>query len=376
MAGGGQPQGQSDNSMGILWILAAIFAAAAFIWIAFKKAIIEFYFHVKLYEIKFIGLFTNKLDDVQTTIVSTLNSDTSKLNFQDIVNVGQAVGSYLRYPFVVILFVMALIIYFSSSTRVFKRIYSMRDLVQAEKNNWPQIAPISHLDLVKTDINKGPWAMALNPMDFCKKNNLLEEFKRPAQEGMSRKEWSKVEVRLKRGQANKLFAIQLGPTWPGINRVPPHIKALFGAFAARLNGDGKGAAELFANINKSSLTKLDFTGAEALLKKHYNTKLVQKVVNSHAYLLTLMAEMLAAARSDGVQAPADFLWLKPVDRRLWYMLNTVGRQTPFCEVAGPFSHWTAEKEMGRPLLVPMVEEATNALEIALKEIVYIQDEKD
>lgn len=111
-------------------------------------------------------------------------------------------------------------------------------------------------------------------------------------------------------------------------------------------------------------------------KKHENTKLVQQIVQSHAYLLTVMAEMLEGARTDGVQAAADFLWLKPVDRRLWYMLNTVGRQTPFVEVAGPFAHWVAEKEMGRRLLVPMVEEATNALEIALKEIIYKPDEKE
>src|SRR5205085_1162620 len=126
--------------------------------------------------------------------------------------------------------------------------------------------------------------------------------RRPQKEGMSRKEWNKIEVMLKRGESNKIFAIQLGPLWPGINRVPPHIKALFAIFAARLNGDSKAALDLFAQINKSSATKLNFTGAEELCKKHYDTKLVQKIVDSHAYLLTLMAEMLEAARSDGVQA--------------------------------------------------------------------------
>ena len=114
-----------------------------------------------------------------------------------------------------------------------------------------------------------------------------------------------------------------------------------------------------------------------MLKKHrIRLNMVQKVIQSHAYVLTTMASMLEAAREDGVQASADFLWLKPLDRRMWYMLNTVGRQTPFAEVAGPFSHWTAEKEMGRKLLVPMVEEATNALDIALKEIIYRPDEKE
>ena len=87
-----------------------------------------------------------------------------------------------------------------------------------------------------------------------------------------------------------------------------------------------------------------------------------------------MASMLEEARQDGVQASADFLWLKPLDRRLWYTLNTVGRQTPFIEVAGIFAHWIAEKEAQRRLRVPMVEEATNAVELALKDVVYRPDE--
>ena len=129
-------------------------------------------------------------------------------------------------------------------------------------------------------------------------------------------------------------------------------------------------------IAESSNGKLNFSGTEALLQKHLNHKLVQKVIQEHAYELTTMASMLAAARLDGVQASADFLWLKPLDRRLWYTLNTIGRQTPFAEVAGIFAHWLAEKEAGRKLLVPIVDEATKALEIALKEVIYRPDEKE
>ncbi len=46
----------------------------------------------------------------------------------------------------------------------------------------------------------------------------------------------------------------------------------------------------------------------------------------------------------------------------------MGRQTPFAEVSGPFAHWRAEKAMGRRSLVPMIDEAIRALEIAIKEV--------
>jgi intracellular multiplication protein IcmP len=251
----------------------------------------------------------------------------------------------------------------------------MKDLLEAEQVNWPQIAPVAKLNLVKADIDKGPWAMAMTPMQFCKRHQLLEEFRRGPQEGMTRKEWDRIEVKLKRGQANKIFATQLGALWAGPHKLPPHIKVLYAVFGARLNNDTEAASKMLKQLAASSTSKLDFTGAEELLKKHENTKLVQKAIQPHAYVLTVMASMLEGARQDGVQASADFLWLKPIDRRLWYILNTVGRQTPGAEVAGIFAHWVAEKEADRKLLVPMIEEATNALELALKDVIYRPDEE-
>jgi intracellular multiplication protein IcmP len=370
MAGGGQ-QSQPDNSMGVLWIIAAIFIFAAALWYVFKKNIIHFYFTIKLWEISAISIFTSKLDDVRTTILAT---DPLKFSFNDVGLIGEAVGDYLRFPFVLIILILAFVIYFSNSTRVFKRTYDMNVLANLEKDNWPQITPVLGLKLNKEDLDKGVWAMAMTPMQFCKRHKLLDEYRAQPKEGTFQKDRNRIEVALKRGKANKIFSMQLGALWPGIDKLPPHIHALFAVFAARNAGDSKAAANLLTQMSASSVRKLNFSGADALCKKHQNVKAVQKVLQSHGYILTVMASMLEIAREDGVQASADFLWLKTIDRRLWYMLNTVGRQTPFVEVAGPFAHWIAEKQLGRHLLVPMVEEATNALELVLKEIVYHPDE--
>ncbi|EKE24676.1 MAG: IcmP [uncultured bacterium] len=163
--------------------------------------------------------------------------------------------------------------------------------------------------------------------------------------------------------------------WQGTQYLQPHIKGLFAAFAARLNADSVSAAKLIKQFNLSCrLKNIDMRHVDEILKKYENTKLVQRITQKHAYVYTVMASMLEGAREDGVQASADFLWLKPVDRRLWYVLNNVGRQTAFVEIAGAFAHWKAEKEAGIKLLTPMVEEATKALEIVLKEIVYKPDE--
>jgi intracellular multiplication protein IcmP len=371
----GAPQGggnQSDNSAGIIWITAAVFIAFGVLWYTFKAQIAGAYFKLKLLEIDVISIFTHNLDDVRVSIIGT---NPAQLKFEDIMRVGDAVGDYLRIPCIIIIVALAVIVYLSNSVRTFKRTYEMKDLLEAEQVNWPQIAPVAKLNLVKADIDKGPWAMAMTPMQFCKRHQLLEEFRRGPQEGMTRKEWDRIEVKLKRGQANKIFATQLGALWAGPHKLPPHIKVLYAVFGARLNNDTEAASKMLKQLAASSTSKLDFTGAEELLKKHENTKLVQKAIQPHAYVLTVMASMLEGARQDGVQASADFLWLKPIDRRLWYILNTVGRQTPGAEVAGIFAHWVAEKEADRKLLVPMIEEATNALELALKDVIYRPDEE-
>lgn len=367
--GGGQAQ--SDESSGVLWIIAALLVFGAIIGYVFKKQIFSFYFKVKLFEISFISFFTSALNGVRYDILSL---DFAKLSYTDAMKLGDAVGNYLRIPLILIIVGLAALVFFKNTTRVFKRIYNMKQLAMLEKVNWPQITPVLDLDLVKANIDQGPWAMAMTPMQFCKKYKLLEEHKAQPREGMTRKEWNRIEVTLRRGQANKIFVLQLGPLWQGVDKLPLHVRALFAVFAARNQTDSKAAAELLAHISRSSAKKLDFTGADELLKKHIDKKAIQNVINSHAYVLTVMASMLVAAREDGVQASADFLWLKPVDRRMWYMLNTVGRQTPFAEVAGPFAHWVAEREIGRRLIVPMVDEATNALDKVLKELIYIPDE--
>ncbi len=173
--------------------------------------------------------------------------------------------------------------------------------------------------------------------------------------------------------------MQLGPYWEGSEKLPIHTRALFAAFSARIDGDGEACNRLLMQIAASTETgKIDFTGVDEILAKHKNNKLISKIISRHAFVLTVMSSMLEAVRDDGVLASADFLWLKPVDRRLWFMLNSIGRQTPFSEVAGPFAHWIVEKELNRKLRVPVIEEAVNALAGAIQDIIYVpeEDEKD
>ncbi|MGE3921061.1 MAG: type IVB secretion system coupling complex protein DotM/IcmP, partial [Gammaproteobacteria bacterium] len=299
----------------------------------------------------------------------------ANVTFSDVISVSNQVGSYITWPAVILLVAWAVLLYMGNVTAQFRKSYSMKTMVQAEKDNWPFITPIVGLNLVKEDINKGPWAMASTPMEFAKKHNLLivEE---PESVSPFLKSKSITTASINMEDARRVFALQLGPVFHGIDALPQHMKALFAAFAGRIAADRDGPVELLTNIARSSGGKLDFSGTDELLKKHRDNQIVQKIIKQHAYVLTVMASMLERSRDDGVVPCAEFLWLKPYDRRLWFVLDCVGRQTPFAEVAGVFAHWIAEKEFGRKLNVPMIENAVLALDIAVKEVIYQYDEDE
>lgn len=365
--------GQADNSMGYFWILIGIFIAVVAIWYFAHDYIVYFYLHLKSLEISLINIFTDRLQPVQRWIQVV---PIQQVSFSKLATAADLVGGYFSLPVAVILAVLAVVIYRSNPTRRFRRTHNMKTLMQQEAQNWPTIKPISKLDLVDKDLLDGPWSMALTPMEFAKKNKLIRLEVIPVKEGQLKREEETV-ARILHGRANKLFTLQLGKPFTTVDKLPVHVQALFGIFAARANRDRKGADKLLKQIAVSSADgKLNFSGATELAKKHAKSKITRLVTDKHAYILTMMASMLNLARIDGVLASAEFLWLKPFDRHLWYMLCNVGRKTAFTEVAGPFAHWLAECELGQKIITPMIDEATNALELALDELVYVPDDNE
>jgi intracellular multiplication protein IcmP len=378
--GGGGGGGQ-DSGLGFMWVIFLGIATVLIVWHFGRVYITQFVFQIKLYEIH--GLLF--VLDYWNSLMTQWNIPAMAVNTQVLVDWAQRVtsgvidndyktmemiagdvGRFLRYPISVFIGALALYMGMKNVGVKFNRIFNMKTMKMSEKENWPQITPVLKQTLIKEDINKGPWAMAMTPVLFCEKHNLLKVITgkdgKPAREVLP-------------GAARQVLVMQLGPLFSNPNALPIHAKALFGAFAACGNEDRESAFKLLNQISESAGTgKLNFEGAEKLFAKHFNSKLVTRVLQKHAYVLTVFASMFNLARTDGVFAASEFLWLKPVDRRLWYMLDNVGRQTAFVEVAGPFAHWLAEKKWGAPLRSPMLDEAIKALDIAVSEVLYEPEE--
>ncbi|MBA2709345.1 MAG: type IVB secretion system coupling complex protein DotM/IcmP [Tatlockia sp.] len=360
-----QQQGGGDNSMAPVWITVLIFITAFIVWKTAHQYIVAFVFYLNILQAKLVSLFiTNPHLESNVYLMQTI--DPATVDWDQFVALTRSVGDYIRYPVIVLLVISAIFLYKSNITLKFRKTHSMKTLRSQEQHNWLAIMPIVKEDLTNEDVSKGPWAMALTPMEFARKYHLLKKDDVLLDNPVPGQEMT---AGIRKGDAKRVFTLQLGPYWDGFERCPPQAYTLAAVFMARMNRDRDSAKLILETLDKTSTAgKPDFSVARAVLKKYQNAENVQEILAKHAYLLTVLASLLEGSRDDGVVPTSEFLWLKPMDRRLWYMLNSIGRQTPFAEVGGPFAHWRAEKEMGRRCLVPMIDEAIKALEGAVKEV--------
>lgn len=354
-------QSQDSGGTAILWWIGGIGVIAFGIWYFAHAEIVSGYFYLKRAEIAGIQFFIPALGD---EVKDLIELSPGSVVFSQLSTIARVIGEYLRVPFGIVLFLLAGVLFFRSSVGWYRQTYNMHSLLSMEVQNWPQEIPVLPLDLVKTDIDTGTWAMALTPIQFAEKYKLIDEDAVEYEKGAP-------VASLLQERTTSVFVMQLGPLWTKVEGLPPHAKALYAAFAARACRASDESRNFLNALSRSAAQGvIDFSGTDVLLKKYANQPSIVEQTSKHAYVLCVLASLLLLARSDGVLASADFLWLKPVDRRLWFMLNTVGRQTAYVEVAGPWAHWLAERRLKRRILSPMVEEATKALAVSFKETVY------
>lgn len=370
--GGGDPD--KDSYM-LLWMMGVIIILGWVVWHFWGNYLRIAFIAVKKYEVLAVSFFIEN-ENISRALqgLNMVRQDSLSMYYAGVIS--KFVGGYLMYPICFILLVMAIIMFRGHATMRYTKAYNMDTLVQQEKENYPQICPVADIDLVSQDVNEGPWAMAQNPMQFARHEKLLKVELVPDRKSAWKGEGIP-KATVIREKATQIFANQLGPLWSGVDNLPPHTKALYAAFLARIEHDTDACRGYLIKLSKSASTgTMVYEDTEALLKKYGQSKAAVRCHAKHAYVLTMMMSILQLGRTDGVLASSDFLWIKPLDRRLWYVLNNVGRQVVMSEVGGIHAHWLAEKEMGRALTVPIVDEAVNALEKAMANMVYIPEENE
>ena len=94
--------------------------------------------------------------------------------------------------------------------------------------------------------------------------------------------------------------------------------------------------------------------------------LSEKCLTIHAaYELPWFMALLCRARQKGVLGTSQFLWLRPLDRPLWYALNQCGGRAAWAEAFAAWAHYQAEEKVGMLLMEPHVQPAVASLRQSL-----------
>jgi len=111
----------------------------------------------------------------------------------------------------------------------------------------------------------------------------------------------------------------------------------------QLNNSARGAAHGFANL----------TVAQWLYDKYRNNPTAKKLFAIHHWEYTFLYELLVQAKRQGKCGHWEFMWLKPMNRILFYVMNTVGRLTPHTESASAFSQYVYERRVAKRGRLPL-----------------------
>jgi len=380
------PQGQQNNTTNtanFAWLLVLVVVLMLLLWWFQRSLIVHVIFSIRMLEIYVMTYAFDAINSFltalgfselsqpywyqwgQSVVFGDSGIDYSKVPWGEVANLSVSTGRWLNYFFSIVCAFFLYLLLFKHSGARFSRVFSMKSLRESEVSIWPAITPIMGTNLVKAKVDEGPWAMAKLPQAFSEEHELLHVEKNERGD----KYWA-----IHENKAEAVFAKQLGPLWRGVEHAPTYIQALAVIFVSKAERKTDLSKSLLKQLALSSSGRLDFSGVAEHIKECSNNRIIKWLEKRHAYTSTFMASLLDVCRSEGVLATSEFLWLKAHDRPLWYILNSVGRQTAMVEAAGPFAHWQAERKLKRALKTPMVTQAVAALSEAMLDILYVEKE--
>lgn len=350
----GNDKNNDSGDMGlIVMIVGLILFFSWVIWSNFHAQIVYFTAASRYYMLAPLSVFS---DNVAALNKNIANSDFTTIKPGQWLNMLYVTGSYLRWIFAPLVLYFAWMVYSRAYTTKFSKRHTMKTLVNQEKAIWPEISPVANLDLVSLDPEKGIWASPMSEREFARINKLLD----------------KKTGALLHDKAEAVFAEQLGRRWVSVNALMPHERAMFALFAAKIGGDKSAityarrmASSFIGTETSVDLSKMDYSWVDEAIQKHGNHPLVQKCIARHAWVYTVLCTMLQISRVEGVFSSPLWVWLRPVDRRLYIALNCVGRYADFAEAGGICAQWQVEKRFGFPVGFPDVKSAVKGLESAL-----------
>lgn len=201
--------------------------------------------------------------------------------------------------------------------------------------------------------------------------------------------------------AHGALVAQLGPPWRTLDHAAPQVRAMVAVFALHAAREREAARALLGTLSQSLadifpdkqaddpaadpgpsaplvFPATAMAAVEAVLQRAEIVEPALAVMRFYGFTTTALMGLLMSARARaGVLAPAQFAFLKLVDRPLWYALHSLGfpiteddygpQPNARIEALGARAHWEAERAVRCPLPRPRVDAAMAAIKLRIRD---------
>lgn len=368
-----RPSWSSSDDQTIFNLIVILIGAGVggyLLWTNFHAEISVAVMAVRHQEMLLLSHFTSKFMQADDQLT---HANPNRVTLRDLYRISRAIGQFWRIPACIFIVLLAALCAVRAAPSRFKRAFDLDGLFREQVKTFRSTAAFV-----------GRKLRLVMP---------AEGDPRPADYSLTAEEWLRRYALDKQGRfdenrAHAALVRQLGPRWSGPETASSVAKLLFVAFALHLSERRDDAVEILgvmsAALASEGVGLPDGPAGSLVIPIHLVTHVsaltadpeafseARKVTGEHAYTTTALMTLLNAARvRHGVLAPAQFAWVKLVDRPLWYGLHSLGFETegvglylhpnPRVEALGARDHWAVERAAGVPLVEPDVRRALAAL---------------
>ncbi len=374
----GAPQAPAGGDGGAVLALAVIMFGLGFggwmLWQEQHALVSRVVMQIYYEEIQFIHLFTNRFDLAGRQLLGT---DPARVTIDQLIRLGRETGRFFLIPAIGVVLTAALVcLRFAGSAR-YCRSFTLESLMREQARSFRGAAAFSERRLGLVEVREGE--------------------PRPADAALSVGEWVLRWATGEKGEFDEQRARdelirQLGGHWCGVKQAAPQVNCMLWVIALHMARRRAEALGFLGKLSESlrgagrkeapegPMSSLCFPGALAEIAEYFlrtteEGRRVGAIMTRHGFVVPgLMSALVEARCESGVLAPAQFAFLKLVDRRLWYVLHSLGspadalnpaaHPNPCVEAIGARDHWAVECVGQGPVLTPSIDRAVAAIAVA------------
>jgi intracellular multiplication protein IcmP len=375
----GKQQNEGGSQIEMVWLIVAVLAILLgwLVWTHFKAAIVmpafavDYAFIWIVEHVKGLGERGQETKAfVESFFDGTRNaSNPNDISWQNFSTVRTVVGSQVNWVIAGLIALLAIHVRMNMKGTGYQRVYSLAggkgkkmSFAKFQAETWRVASYSANFDPDGRDADILP---PLTPPEWLKKNGIRFE-----------------ENELDHDATRAAFTEQLGKQWHGFDRATIYCKLVLIICALhwmKREDVFPGFGKKNTSLHEREVLSIAWSGGKngdaavkALVDKYSKDAKVRKIIDTvgskHAYENTVVYAMLDRARAKGgVLKEHDMLYIKRLDRHMWYGLNNCGRKRFLIEGAGILSHFFAERIANRALIEPYLDPACEGVEHYLYE---------